>query len=126
MVMIRLGKISVCIALLFATASSSWGFALLGPFPAWQLAQYSGFSLDYGEDGDIGGPQRPNEGYRWNVPVITYAFDKTFVNYFGARGMREVEKAIAIFNNLPAMTEIRDNGFRIIVNNRPVPFDTLR
>ena len=72
MVMIRLGKISVCIALLFATASSSWGFALLGPFPAWQLAQYSGFSLDYGEDGDIGGPQRPNEGYRWNVPVITY------------------------------------------------------
>jgi hypothetical protein len=124
--MIRLGKISLCLALWLATASCGWAFALMGQFPAWQTATYSGFLLDYAEPGDIGGPQRPNEGYRWNVPVITYAFDKTFLNYFGARGVREVEKAIAIFNNLPAMTEIHDNGFRILVNGRSVPFDTLR
>jgi hypothetical protein len=43
-----------------------------------------------------------NEEYRWNVPVITYGFDKSFEDYFGSNGIAAVESAIQILNDLPA------------------------
>lgn len=46
------------------------------------------------------------EGYRWNIPVISYGFDPEFVAYFGQAGVDEVEKAIAIFNALPPASEM--------------------
>jgi hypothetical protein len=116
-----------------AGASSGWAFALIGrggtpttPFPQWQLASYDGFLLDYNQGGDIGAPMMPDEFYRWNIPVIYFAFDQSFINYFGARGMQEVEKAIAIFNNLPPMNEITTDGRFLYVRGRPVPFQTTR
>ena len=41
------------------------------------------------------------EEYRWNVPVVTYGFDPSFMNYFGTNGVAEVEKAIRMLNDLP-------------------------
>jgi len=41
------------------------------------------------------------QGYRWNVPVITYGFDQSFLDYFGTNGVAAVEGAIQILNNLP-------------------------
>ena len=70
-----------------AFAGTGGAFSLLGPFPAWQLAAYSGLQLDYNQPDDIGGPMRVNEGYRWNIPVIYYAFDQSFINYFGPNGI---------------------------------------
>lgn len=70
-------------------------FSLLGPFPAWQTAEI-GYQL-----GDLGGPMNLGEEYRYNIPLLTYAFDPSFLNYFGERGVIEVEKAIAVLNSLP-------------------------
>jgi len=55
--------------------------------------------------GDIGGPMNLGEEYRWNVPVLTYAFDPSFVNYFGSNGVAAVENAIDILNNLPPVSQ---------------------
>lgn len=44
--------------------------------------------------------------YRWNVPVVTYGFDQSFLDYFGTNGMAAVESAIQILNNLPPASQI--------------------
>lgn len=50
---------------------------------------------------DIGGPMDLGSGYRWNVPMVTYGFDKSFMDYFGTNGVAAVESAIQILNDLP-------------------------
>ncbi len=57
-------------------------------------------------DGDIGGPIDIGRGYRWNVPVVTYGFDKSFIDYFGTNGVTAVENAIQILNNLPPASDV--------------------
>src|SRR5712692_7046535 len=81
-----------------AVAPIGMGFSLLGPYKSWQVT-----ALGYNLPGDIGGPMNLNEGYRWNVPTVTYAFDATFVTYFGTNGIAAVEKAIQILNDLPQL-----------------------
>ena len=44
------------------------------------------------------------EGYRWNVPVVTYAFDESFIQYFGAQGIAAVSNAFQILNDLPPVS----------------------
>lgn len=111
-------------------AGTSQGFSLLGKgagaaeFPDWQTATYDGLRLDYDQPGDIGGPMRVNEGYRWNVPVIYYAFDQSFIHYFGLAGMNAVDQAIAVFNNLPPMSRIQSDGFSFYLGGLPVPTRT--
>src|SRR5437870_8779689 len=124
----RFGKLLLWLTFLLAGAGYGRAFSLLGQFPAWQTAAVygGGFRLGYALPGDIGGPQRLNEGYRWNLPVIYYAFDKSFINYFGARGMQEIEKAIAVFNDLPAMTDIPNDSNFFYINGQRVPYDTTR
>lgn len=54
------------------------------------------------------GPSNLGEEYRINVPNIYYAIDSSFLDYFGARGAEEVDKAIHHFNvltNFSAMSE---------------------
>lgn len=62
--------------------------------------------LGYSLPGDIGGPMLIQESYRWNIPVITYGFDPEFVEYFGQVGVDEIEKAIAILNAVPPVSEM--------------------
>lgn len=45
------------------------------------------------------------EEYRWNVPVLTYAFDASFLDYFGSNGVAAVENAIGVLNNLGGAAE---------------------
>ncbi len=71
-------------------------FALLGPFADWMDV-----TNDFRLPGDVGGPMEINEAYRWNVPVVTYGFDQSFLDYFGSNGVRAVEAAIQILNDLP-------------------------
>jgi hypothetical protein len=80
---------------MFSTARVQ-AFSLLGPYADW-MDVTNGFRLP----GDIGGPMDITEGYRWNVPVVTYGFDQSFRNYFGSNGVAAVEAAIGILNNLP-------------------------
>jgi len=93
-------------------------FSLLGPYETWQVTP-----LGYNLPGDIGGPKTPPEGYRWNTPTITYAFDPTFIHYFGINGMLEVDKAMKIFNDLPAFSSITNDGSSLYIDGEPVPTD---
>lgn len=71
-------------------------FALLGPKDTWQVS-----ALGYdpqGDNGDIGGPKNLGEEWRWNIPVITYGFDQSFINFFGTNGMNAVTNAMFLFN----------------------------
>jgi len=80
-------------------------FTLLGPYAPWMT-----HAIGYRQAGDIGGPMDSHEGYRWNIPVVTYGFDQEFVDSFGQRGVEEVEKAVAILNDLlPASDMVLTN-----------------
>jgi len=105
-------------------AISCWtahAFTLLGPFKPWQVG-----AIGYNLAGDIGGPMTLSEGYRWNIPVVNYAFDSSFLYYFGSNGVVAVEKAFQILNDLPPAALITTDGNNLLVNGQPVPFDTKR
>ncbi|HZR21365.1 MAG TPA: hypothetical protein VFE51_29050 [Verrucomicrobiae bacterium] len=71
-------------------------FALIGPFADWMDV-----TNDFRHSGDIGGPMEIDEAYRWNVPIVTYGFDQSFLDYFGSNGVWAAEAAIQIINDLP-------------------------
>ena len=75
-------------------------------FPLWALRELDDQTLGYQQPGDIGGPMDINEEYRWNVPVVTYAFDQSFLDYFGSNGVAAVEQAIGVINELPPASSI--------------------
>ncbi len=80
---------------------SACASSLLGPYDTW-MQTTNGFQLP----GDIGGPKNVGEEYRWNVPVLTYAFDASFLDYFGSNGVWAVEQAIQILNELPPASQL--------------------
>lgn len=46
------------------------------------------------------------EGYRWNVPIVTYGFDAGFLNFFGSNGVAAIEEAVALLNAIPPAADI--------------------
>ncbi|MFO1513081.1 MAG: hypothetical protein U1F83_09250 [Verrucomicrobiota bacterium] len=82
-------------------AGGAHAFSLLGPYDTW-MQPTNGFHLP----GDIGGPMNLGEEYRWNVPVLTYTFDPSFLDYFGSNGVAAVEQAIEILNHLPPASQL--------------------
>jgi hypothetical protein len=98
-------RIFLVLVLLAGLAGSNLqvrAFSLIGEIPAWFTDQTGLFP----NGADIYGPVNLGEEYRWNVPVLHYAFDESFLNYFGQQGVDEVEKAIQIINDLPRMSEV--------------------
>jgi hypothetical protein len=89
---------AVASALLMESAQA---FSLLGPYADWM-----DFEKGYRQPGDIGGPMNIGEGYRWNMPVVTYGFDRSFIDYFGSNGVAAVEEAVAILNQVPPAATI--------------------
>jgi hypothetical protein len=51
------------------------------------------------------------EEYRWNVPTLYYSFSADFLTYFGQRGVDEIEKAIKVLNDLPAVDDINVDDY---------------
>ncbi|MEW6156311.1 MAG: hypothetical protein AB1813_02705 [Verrucomicrobiota bacterium] len=96
-------------SLAIATGAVAFGFSLTGPSASWQDAR-RGYDQPRGV-------MNINEEYRYNVPVLYYGFDDTFLTYFGQKGVQEIEKAIAILNALPPMSQVNLNDF---------PLDTRR
>lgn len=66
--------------------------------------------LGYQLPGDLGGPMNIGEGYRWNVPLVTYGFDSAFLNFFGSNGVAAVEEAVALLNSLSPATDLVVSG----------------
>jgi len=104
-VMIRAFSFLLLLVGLCASAPQARAFTLYGTIPAW-------FTDNAGQfPGDVYGPMNIGEEYRWNTPAIFYAFDESFLNYFGQRGIEEVEKAIKTMNDLPKMSEVDLGAF---------------
>jgi hypothetical protein len=82
------------------------GFALLGPYAPWMDTTNS-----YRCGLDIGGPVDLTQGYRWNVPLVTYGFDQSFVDYFGSNGVNAVDQAFQELNNLPPASTLQLTNF---------------
>lgn len=105
-------KINFALLLVSLAASLSAfqarAFSLLGPYESW-MTQTNGFL----RLGDIGGPKNLGEEYRWNTPVLTYAFDPSFLNFFGSNGVAAVESAIQILDNLPPASGIVLTNFSL-------------
>jgi hypothetical protein len=93
-----------------AAAPSVSAFALLGPTEAWQTSTigYERFTyitlpasgwVIFGDDFAVH-PHNIGEEYRWNNPQLYYAFDQSFLDYFGSNGVAAVDAAMAVFNGL--------------------------
>ncbi len=102
--MATLMKKLMVVAALAVTACAMQAFSLMGPWATWQVTTLS-YQLDTVMVGgepfvyrDSGGPMGLREGYRVNIPVLTYAFDKTFMETFGEKGIAEVERAFETVN----------------------------
>ena len=119
--MLQIIKRYFSVALLVAGLQTSWGFALLGPFPpagspdSWESAVLgynyaSTIFIDVQGGpmflGDIGTPKNIAEEYRRNVPVMYYTYDQTFLNYFGTDGAAEVDGAYSIMNSIPSADKV--------------------
>jgi hypothetical protein len=98
----RFPKLFVWLAMVAALAlsnESARAYSLEGPIgnndDAYQVP-----SIAYGLPGDLSAPKKIGQEYRRNTPIMYYAADASFLNFFGNRGMTEVDKAYAIFNNL--------------------------
>lgn len=94
--MLRSIKKIFVLGLLTGLAPAAMAFSLGGPPKGYQV-QGIGYMLP----GDIVAPMGLNEAYRWNVPLVTYAFDRSFILYFGTNGMNAVDEAFKILNALP-------------------------
>jgi hypothetical protein len=55
--------------------------------------------------------------YRWNVPVVTYGFDQSFLDFFGTNGAAAVESAIQILNDLPPASQIELSNYPPVVTH---------
>src|SRR5678810_1115085 len=96
---LKLFRLTLALASMFTLQAGA--FSLIGPYQDLMT-----FDIGYREPGDIGGPMDLNEEYRWNVPIVTYGFDQSFVDFFGKDGMTAVESAIKVLNDLPKASKM--------------------
>jgi hypothetical protein len=106
--MLRLLNYIYFVLLLAVVGRDASAFSMIGAFnTSWQTLR-----LGYqGVDGQIGGPMNLGEEYRWNAPLIYYAVDSGFLNYFGERGREEIDKAIKVLNDLPPMSDLNVDNY---------------
>jgi hypothetical protein len=96
------------LAVLALSVQVSHGFALLGPFEAYQIPAigYRWVTYDQATPGgvvgysDLGGPHNLAEEYRRNTPVLFYACDANFLEFFGSNGVAAVDEAFGMMNSL--------------------------
>ena len=73
---------------------------LIGPMETNRLTTTNvGTTIDLNYWDDLGGPKEAKNFYRWNMPKLTYAFDASFINYFGLEGRFAVNEAVAVLND---------------------------
>ena len=115
--------IAALAAALFSGPQSARAFSFWGPKEGYQIEAvgYSplvivdhplSFSFQYVPDFAYA-PHNLAEEYRWNVPVLFYTYDPTFVDYFGSNGVRAVDGAATILNAVPKASEISVDDFPI-------------
>src|SRR5579871_2750136 len=109
----RLKKFLLFTVLSLIGAPSLFGFSLIGPqvVDAFQIVDIGYFESipastfeNLGGGHDLGAPKNLGEGYRWNVRTLYYAYDGSFIDYFGSNGIVAVDKAFTQYNGLTNLT----------------------
>lgn len=91
-------RVGLMLMLLCLLALPARAFTLIGPNdPTGQSA--TGTLVLFNFPDTLGRPVPIKEFYRWNYPQLTYAFDSTFVRYFGHNGMAAVSNAFRVLND---------------------------
>lgn len=107
------------VLLLACGQQAAWAFSLAGPIAnnpnpngaahdngdAWQVSV-----IGYGLPGDVEAPKNIGEGYRWNTPVLYYAEDANFLDYFGSNGVVAINQAFSIFNTSLTNVDANTSG----------------
>src|ERR1039458_6220220 len=108
MCMRQIIKSFLWVGLLVLGLQGAWAYSLGGPIgnnpnpsgggviegDAWQQPV-----IGYGVDGDLNAPKNLGEEYRRNVPVMYYACNANFLEWFGSNGGAAVDSAFTILNN---------------------------
>jgi len=93
-------KYFLSIGALICGMQSAWGFSLAGPVgnggDSWQTAE-----IGYGPPRELPvGPKNIGEEYRRNIPLMYYAYDANFLDFFGLAGTTNVDAAFAQMNGV--------------------------
>ncbi len=97
--MLRFIKLFACVSLLGAGLPAAYAFSLGGPQSA-DAFQVEDLGYFVGNRADLVGPKNLGEEYRRNTPILYYACDANFLDFFGSNGVAAVDAAFAIFNAL--------------------------
>jgi hypothetical protein len=103
----RTTSILVPLVVLMLGALSARAFSLLGPMVGWQAPDL-GYNIPDSVP-EYGGPRLRGDEYRLSTPVVTYGFDGSFVEFFGAEGVRAVDEAFEVFNDLANVSTFSEN-----------------
>ncbi len=126
--MLRFLKKFAWAGLLVAMIQGASAFSLLGPLDSWQTLDLSyPIPPDVSDglgifDTPLGGPQNLGEEYRWNIPVLYYAVDQNFLDYFGSNGVVAIDKAMAILNSLNKVSSYSSNLTEVPLESTRVNF----
>ena len=92
----------IALLLWFGFCAKTHAFVLLGPVAAEERnLSFTGSTQVQSANisDDLGGPKQLDEFYRWNTPNLTYDFDQSFVQFFGAEGIDAVDQALRVIND---------------------------
>jgi hypothetical protein len=121
--MLRHSKILAALLMLAVLAEAGFAFTIWGPLQTYQTTAlcystrywYSPYvpstlNTPLSTPGNVpftelGGPAPFNHGSRLNVGVITYAYDVSFLEYYGAAGVQAVDAAFDVLNGLPQVSK---------------------
>lgn len=96
-------KLTLLACILLIELPSAQSFSLIGPPFTWQTAR---LGYDATE-----APMPLGSEYRLTAKTITYGFTPQFVQFFGQRGMDEIEEAIQVFNDLGDLSVLDPNSY---------------
>jgi hypothetical protein len=97
---------------------SASAFSLMGPInEAFQVPE-----IAYNIRGDIGAPKNIGEEYRWTTPTNYYAFDTSFLDYFGSNGVYAIEQAIAIINGVGSISSYSADLSEVPLESRRINY----
>jgi hypothetical protein len=100
----RILILSLVLVLGMLAAKPASAFSIWGPAETWQTTALDYVSRVFYGDTELGGPKNIGEGSRVNDGIVTYAYDETFLTYFGSDGVKAVDAAFNVLNSLPAVT----------------------
>jgi hypothetical protein len=105
----------------FGLLHSAGAYSLGGPIgnggDSWQQP-----IIGYGLGGDLNAPKNLGEEYRRNIPVMYYAYDANFLDYFGSNGIVAVDSAFTILNNLTNVSSYSANLSEFPTSSRHINY----